>query len=150
MYAHPRNLDDARLRKLAAKGVVRVNSYPGYLIDTEATAERKAAEESLEKELGGWDGMTMAQGKALAVKMKALDEKYPVHKATLDDFFEHLQHLLDVAGPEHVGIGMDWDGGGGVEGMQSVADLPKITAWLLRKGYSEQQIAGIWAATCCG
>ena len=51
---------------------------------------------------------------------------------------------VDVAGPEHVGIGMDWDGGGGVEGMQSVADLPKITAWLLRKGYSEQQIANIW------
>ena len=145
VYAHPRNLDDARLRKLAAKGgVVQVNSYPGYLIDTQASAERKAAEAALEKELGGWDGMTMAQGKALAVKMKALDGKYPVRKATLDDFFAHLQHLLDVAGPEHVGIGMDWDGGGGVEGMQSVADLPKITAWLLRKGYSEQQIAGIW------
>lgn len=145
VYAHPRNLDDARLRKLAVKGgVVQVNSYQGYLIDTQASAERKAAEAALEKELGGWDGMTMAQGKALAVKMKALDGKYPVRKATLDDFFEHLQHLLDVAGPEHVGIGMDWDGGGGVEGMQSVADLPKITAWLLRKGYSEQQIAGIW------
>jgi membrane dipeptidase len=43
-----------------------------------------------------------------------------------------------------VGIGMDWDGGGGVEGMEDVSDLPKITAWLLRKGYTEQQIAGIW------
>lgn len=39
---------------------------------------------------------------------------------------------------------MDWDGGGGVEGMEDVSDLPRITAWLLRKGYTKQQIAGIW------
>ncbi|MFA4462553.1 membrane dipeptidase, partial [Xanthomonas perforans] len=42
------------------------------------------------------------------------------------------------------GIGMDWDGGGGVVGLEDVSDLPRITAWLLRKGYTEQQIAGIW------
>ena len=145
VYDHPRNLDDARLRKLAAKGgVVQVNSYPGYLIDARPSPERKAAEAALEKDYADWDRLTMAQGAELAARQKALDDAYPVRKATLDDFFAHLQHLLDVAGPEHVGIGMDWDGGGGVEGMQSVADLPRITAWLLRKGYSEQQIAGIW------
>jgi membrane dipeptidase len=55
-----------------------------------------------------------------------------------------VEHVLKLIGPEHVGIGMDWDGGGGVEGMEDVSDLPKITAWLLRKGYTEQQIAGIW------
>ena len=49
-----------------------------------------------------------------------------------------------MVGPEHVGIGMDWDGGGGVDGLEDIAPLPRITAWLLRKGYSEEQIAGIW------
>ncbi|MEE7561012.1 membrane dipeptidase, partial [Xanthomonas sp. Kuri4-2] len=75
----------------------------------------------------------------------ALDARYPVRRATLDDFFAHLEHVLALIGPEHVGIGMDWDGGGGVEGLADVADLPKITAWLLRKGYSEAQIAAIWS-----
>lgn len=145
VHDHPRNLDDARVRKLAAKGgVIQVNSYHGYLIDTGASAERQAAEAALEARLGGWDGMTIAQGAELSAGLAALDGQYPVRKATLDDFFAHLEHLLDVAGPEHVGIGMDWDGGGGVEGLQDVSELPKITAWLLRKGYSEAQIAGIW------
>lgn len=39
---------------------------------------------------------------------------------------------------------MDWDGGGGVVGLEDVSKLPRITAWLLHKGYTEQQIAGIW------
>lgn len=147
IYDHPRNLDDARLRRLAAKGgVIQVNSYGGYLIDSGASAERKQAEEQLMQAFGGdWESLTIAQGAELTRRQRELDRQYPVRQATLDDFFAHLEHLLQVAGPEHVGIGMDWDGGGGVEGMRSVADLPKITAWLLRKGYSERQIAGIWS-----
>ena len=64
--------------------------------------------------------------------------------ASLDDFFAHFEHILKVVGPEHVGIGLDWDGGGGLSDLPDVSQLPKITAWLLRKGYTEQQIAGIW------
>ncbi len=145
VFDHPRNIDDARLRKLAAKGgVIQVNAYGGYLIDTAASDERKAAEEALERKFSGWDHMTIADGAALTKAMTELDAKYPVRKATEDDYFAHLEHILKVVGPEHVGIGMDWDGGGGVVGINDVAALPRITAWLLRKGYSEQQIAGIW------
>ncbi|MCW4455330.1 dipeptidase [Flavobacterium sp. MXW15] len=145
VYDHPRNLDDARLRRLAAAGgVVQVNAYGGYLLDPQATPERKAAEDALEKRLGGWTHMDMAAGEELARGMAEIDRQHPVRKATQDDFFRHLEHILGVVGPEHVGIGMDWDGGGGVTGLEDVSDLPKITAWLQRKGYSEQQIAGIW------
>lgn len=145
VYDHPRNLDDNRLRQLAAKGgVVHVNAYGGYLIDTAASDERKAAENALEERLGGWRGMTMASGIELARGYAELDAKYPVRKASEDDFFAHLEHILELVGPEHVAIGMDWDGGGGVDGLEDIAPLPRITAWLLRKGYSEEQIAGIW------
>ena len=134
-----------RQRKLAAKGgVIQVNAYGGYLIDTAASDERKAAEEALERKFSGWDHMTIAEGAELTKAMAELDARYPVRKATEDDYFAHLEHILKVVGPEHVGIGMDWDGGGGVVGINDVAALPRITAWLLRKGYSEQQIAGIW------
>ncbi|MBN6152062.1 dipeptidase [Xanthomonas sp. AmX2] len=142
---HPRNLDDARLKVLARHGgVIQLNSYGGYLIDTHASPERTAAEKALSDKYGDGEHLKIADGTRLAEEMKALDARYPVKHATLDDFFAHLEHVLALVGPEHVGIGMDWDGGGGLDGMEDVSDLPKITAWLLRKGYSERQIAGIW------
>lgn len=145
IYDHPRNLDDARLRQLAAKGgVIQANAYGGYLVDEAASKERKQAEKEIEQRLGGWENMTMAKGVELARAMEELDKRHPRRRATLDDFFEHFEHILKVVGPEHVGIGMDWDGGGGLPGMEDASDLPKITAWLQRKGYSEAQIAGIW------
>jgi len=146
IYNHPRNLDDARLKKLAkAGGVIQVNAYGGYLIDTGKTEARGQAEDALMKQLGGdYDGLTIAQGVALKQGLDALDARYPLRKATLDDFFAHFEHILKVVGPEHAGIGLDWDGGGGLADLPDVTQLPKITAWLLRKGYSEKQIAGIW------
>lgn len=146
VYAHPRNIDDARLRTLAAKGgVIQVNSYSGYLIDAPKSEARKQAETALRQEYGDGEALTPERQAQFRGAWHALDEKYPVKRATLADFFTHLDHILDVVGPEHVGIGMDWDGGGGVQDMESVADLPRITAHLLDKGYSEQQIAGIWS-----
>jgi membrane dipeptidase len=146
VFDHPRNLDDARLRQLAAKGgVIQVNAYGGYLLDETPSPERKQAEEDLEKRLGGWDGMPIEKGVELARGMAELDRRLPRRRATLDDFFVHFAHLLDVVGPDHVGIGMDWDGGGGLPGMTDVTDLPKITAWLQRRGLSDAQIANIWS-----
>lgn len=146
IYNHPRNLDDVRLRQLAkAGGVIQVNAYGGYLIDTGKTDARKHAEEALMTRIGtGYDDLSMAQGEALKAGLDELDKQLPLRKATLDDFFAHLEHILGVVGPEHVGIGLDWDGGGGLADLQDVSELPKITAWLLRKGYTEQQIADIW------
>lgn len=146
VFNHPRNLDDTRLRQLAAKGgVIQANAYGGYLVDETKSAERKQAEEELEKRLGGWENMTMAKGVELRTAMAELDQKYPRRKATLDDFFQHFGHMLDVVGPDHVGIGMDWDGGGGVTGMEDAADLPKITAWMQRRGLTDTQIGNIWS-----
>ncbi len=146
IYNHPRNLDDARLKQLAkAGGVIQVNAYGGYLIDTGKSEARKAAETALMAQLGtDYDGMSIPQGVALKKGLEEIDQRIPLRKATLDDFFAHFEHILNVVGPEHVGIGLDWDGGGGLADLPDVSQLPKITAWLLRKGYSEKQIAGIW------
>src|SRR3546814_12620379 len=57
----------------------------------------------------------------------------------------HMLHALKVAGPDHVGIGLDWDGGGGVVGLDAVLDLPKITAALLKAGYSAADVQKIWS-----
>lgn len=65
-------------------------------------------------------------------------------KACLDDFINHLCHMIEVAGIDHVGIGTDFDGGGGVKGCRGDNDLIRITVKLLEKGYSEEDIAKIW------
>jgi membrane dipeptidase len=65
-------------------------------------------------------------------------------RATLDDFLQHLFHALEVAGVDHVGIGGDMDGGGGVEGLEDVSEYPKITLALLRHGLSEADVEKIW------
>ena len=53
-------------------------------------------------------------------------------------------NLLDLVGPDHVGVGCDWDGGGGVAGMEDVAAIPKITERLVKLGYTERQLAAFW------
>ena len=57
---------------------------------------------------------------------------------------QHVTHALDLVGPDHVGIGADWDGGGGVIGMEDVSSLPKITERLLKAGYTEAQLSNFW------
>jgi len=56
----------------------------------------------------------------------------------------HLLHALKLVGPDHVGIGLDWDGGGGVTGMEDVAGIPEISKRLLAAGYTEHDLAKIW------
>jgi len=65
--------------------------------------------------------------------------------ATLDDFMEHLQHCINVAGIDHVGISCDFDGGGGGWGLNGDNDAINVTVRLLEAGYSDQDIAKIWS-----
>ena len=60
------------------------------------------------------------------------------------DVIDHIDHIVKVAGIDHVGIGTDFDGGGGVIGCEGDNDLIQITCKLLERGYSEQDIAKIW------
>ena len=145
IYEHPRNIDDARIRRLAGKGgVIQVNAYGGYLIPIEQSDARKAALEALDDRFGPQESLDASRVAEYLRERDAIDAEFPIAEATFDDYMKHLLHILQVAGPQHVGIGADWDGGGGVAGLEDVSDLPKITQALLDAGYSEQDIAGIW------
>ena len=65
-------------------------------------------------------------------------------KASLSDAIRHIDHLVEVAGIDHVGIGSDFDGGGGIIGCQGDNDLIQITVKLIERGYSAEDIAKIW------
>lgn len=145
IYEHPRNIDDARIRALAAKGgVIHVNAYSGYLVPVPKIPQRDAEMEAVEKRFGEYSKLTPTQIQQWRHDQADIDRKYPVPRANLDDYMRHLLHILKVAGPEHVGIGADWDGGGGVAGLEDVSALPRITERLLAAGYSEQDVRNIW------
>lgn len=64
--------------------------------------------------------------------------------ADIDDLIEHIEHCIKVAGIDHVGIGSDFDGGGGIIGVEGSNNMIRITEKLLEKGYSEEELAKIW------
>jgi membrane dipeptidase len=140
MFDHPRNLDDDRMRKLArAGGVMQLNSL--YLEPFNNDADRNA----LQKRQEEFQTLTPADQRKLLRDAAALDAKRPYVSATFDMFMNSLLHAIKVMGVDHVGIGADWDGGGGVLGMEDVTALPRITARLRQAGYSEDDIAKIWS-----
>lgn len=144
VFDHPRNIDDAHLKALAAAGgVIQINSV--YVKGLKQSPEREAAMKALEAKYPEDKKLTAAERQAMLAERHALDARYPELRATFDDVMANLFHALQVAGVDHVGIGLDWDGGGGVTGLEDIADLPKITKALLAAGYSEADVAKIWS-----
>jgi len=80
-----------------------------------------------------------------AAELRAIREKYAEPRATFDDYMAHMLHALKLIGPDHVGVGADWDGGGGVVGMEDCASNWKITARLLDSGFGEADLRQIWS-----
>lgn len=146
VYDHPRNIDDDRLRALAAKGgVIQMNAYGAYLRAIKPNPERDKALRALFASRGEGP-MTAAQRASFLGKRQEIDRLYPeADKPGFDDFMAHMIHALKIIGPDHVGIGLDWDGGGGVKGMEDVSSIPRITQALLTAGYSEADIEKIWS-----
>jgi membrane dipeptidase len=147
IYDHPRNIDDDHLKALAAKGgVIQMNAYGAYLRASEPNPERQKALMALFGEIREGAKILADKRVQLLAKRQEIDHLYPdTDKPTFDDFLAHLLHALKVVGPDHVGIGLDWDGGGGVVGMEDVLALPKITAALVKAGYAEANIQKIWS-----
>jgi membrane dipeptidase len=145
IYNHPRNIDDAHLKALAAHGgVIQINAYSSYMIDQPHIPERDAALGGLMKQMTAPGKRTEAQTVALIAAKAEIDRKWPVKRATFDDYMKHMLHAIQVAGIDHVGVSGDFDGGGGLEGLDDVAAYPKITAALLKAGYSKDDIAKVW------
>jgi membrane dipeptidase len=164
-----RNLTDDQLKALAKNGgVVQMVALASYLKPD--PPEKRDAVAKLREELGlparggrggagagapgGGRGAAPAPmtddqraeyGKKMAQfqeRMKAIDATYP--GATLKDFVDHLDHAVKVAGIDHVGIGTDFDGGGGIPGFADDTEAPNVTIELVRRGYTEAQIRKIW------
>lgn len=146
VYDHPRNIDDARLLKLAASGgVIQMNALGTYLTKLNTSPERGKAYGALFRSLAGQDRSDPDVNARFLKKRREIDALYPADMAQFEDYMRHFLHVLELIGPNHVGIGADWDGGGGVAGMNDVADVDKITERLLEEGYSREDLEKIWS-----
>jgi len=147
VFDHPRNISDEFLKEIAAQGgVIQINAYSGYLEQLEDSPERRAALEGLKTEFDGVEPAT-ADPDTVArymARMGEINAEFPPPRSSFEKFMEHMLRALELVGPDHVGMGADWDGGGGVEGMEDVSFLPKVTEGLLAEGYSEEDLAKIW------
>lgn len=145
IYDHPRNRDDARLQRLAEHGgVIQMNAFGSYLRPVPQPPGRVTALRALREEFGSLLGMNPEQVATMAERRREIDRDFPIDHPDLDDYMAHVLHVLELIGPDHVGIGADWDGGGGIEGMWDVAAQPKITQRLIEAGYSEADLEKIW------
>lgn len=147
VYDHPRNITDEFLKQIADQGgVIQINAYSGYLEELEDSPERRAALEELKTEFDGVNPFTAdEETKARYMeRMQAINAEFPPPRSTFEKFMEHMLRALELVGPDHVGMGADWDGGGGVIGMEDVSFLPKVTERLLAEGYTEEDLEKIW------
>ncbi len=138
---HPRNMSDAMLRALAENGgVVMINFYPAYIDEDTTRATTTWFAEH---------GPALAKGRAehaddpaaQAKAFRAYLEAHPVPQTSLDVLLDHFDHAIAVAGPDHVGLGADWDGVISMPvGMEDVSKLPDLTAGLLARGHSPETL----------
>ena len=140
LNAHPRNVPDDVLVRIAEKdGLVMIN-FGSYFVDAKIT-ERHAAYKAEELRLE-----TLNPGDPQAVKdgMKAWLADNPLWTVPLGELADHFDHVREIAGVDHVGIGSDYDGIGALpKGMEDVAGYPTLLVELMRRGWSREDIAKV-------
>jgi len=142
---NPRNLNDDMLRALAANnGVVQMCILSDYVKKPLPNPERDSVRLAVRKKYNNFQDLTDAQWEVASAEWHTIDEKYPHQLATVSDVVDHIDYMVKIAGIDHVGIGTDFDGGGGVEGCKDVSQMGNITLELVKRGYSEKDIKKIW------
>lgn len=162
---HSRNLDDEQLQWLKENGgVIQTVAFTSYVDKEKHEAYNKAVRDIYSEVgekmdftlVGGWDdlrAMEEDERKAYLEKyeqVKLMSEpqieklKETVPPVDVSDFVDHIDYLVEKIGIEHVGISSDFDGGGGIEGWQDASETFNITLELVKRGYTEDQIALLW------
>lgn len=142
---HDRNMTDEMLRLMAKNGgVVQLTMLAAYLRDTPPNPERDSAMAALRSNMKPASEMTEDERTAMRQSFSELNEKFPDPPATVKHVVDHIDHIVKIAGIDHVGIGCDFDGGGGIEGVFDASEVMNITIELVRRGYTEEEIQKIW------
>ncbi|GAB3254028.1 dipeptidase [Larkinella harenae] len=138
----PRNMTDEMIKALAAKGgVIQVNFVSDYL--RKPSDEHRQALNAVRMSGVGRVVTPELQAK-LDAKADSIQKRYAYERASVADLVKHIDYIVRLVGVDHVGIGSDFDGGGGVNGLEDVSQIEALTLALVKRGYSEKDIAKIW------
>jgi membrane dipeptidase len=144
---HVRDMTDDMIKALAAKGgVIQINYEKSFIDQAYKDASDKlsggvvAMIDQLKKKCGDDEACI---GKTMAEQEKQAIAEGKLPHVSWERIIDHIDHVVKLVGPDHVGLGSDFDGASMPEGMEDCSKLPKITEALLRKGYSEDDIRKI-------
>lgn len=139
---HWRNMNDDMIRTLAKNGgVIQINFVPDFLKkpnEQHAVSIKELRMKMMRAET------TAEEQKVIEQELKKLKEKYKSDIPTVKEAVDHIEHVIKLVGIDHVGIGMDMDGGGQLQECKDVSEIKNITIELLRRGYSAKDIKKIW------
>jgi membrane dipeptidase len=141
---HPRNVPDDVLRSLAKKdGVVMVNFYSAYVSSDFSRWKADRAAEVARYNSPPSTGLYIGDPERANAALAVWDEAHPKPVPNINSVADHIDHVVKIAGIDHVGIGSDFDGVGGETpaGLSSVADYPNLFAELARRGWSDEMLA---------
>jgi membrane dipeptidase len=138
-YNHPRNLDEDRLRQLAAKGGAMCISTI-FLSEMHMSPEKAALFAKYENA----GALSPDEQAALVKRWRELDQTEQAWDADFETYMKMVLRAIEVGGVDHICFGADWDGGGGLKGIEDITALPKVTARLKAAGYSDADLAKMW------
>ena len=160
---HSRNLDDEQIRAMGTNdGVIQLVAFNSYVkCDPKKDAERNRirtdAIAAMRTEFGitataqadvraQIDALPTERRNAYLAKQEEIISRRTLGDtpATIADFIDHIDYVVKMIGIEHVGIASDFDGGGGVDGWRNATETFNVTLEMVRRGYTEEQIAKIW------
>jgi membrane dipeptidase len=141
----PRNMDDEQLLALKENGgVIQITSVPSFV--KVASAEKEEAMSALGQEMGvtswqAYQALSEEEQEEYQRRRREIEQRWPT---TLAEFVDHIDYAVNLIGIDHVGIGSDFDGGGGVQGWADASETFNVTLELTRRGYSDEDIRKLW------
>ena len=142
---NPRNLSDELLLELKENGgVIQMCILSAYLKTPAPNPQRDSARSAVREKHGNFYELDEEGKAAFMVDWLSVDDNFPRELATVKDAVDHIDHVVELIGIDHVGIGTDFDGGGGIEDCFDVSQMGNITLELVKRGYSSKEIKKIW------
>jgi len=143
---HHRNMNDEMIKALAKNGgVIQICLLDDYVKDPDSTSLHFQKKQELRKIYNTlFDSMTEDQKQEFRKAWTDVDKEYPKKLPTVRDLVDHIDYVKNLVGIDYVGIGSDFDGGGGLSDCQDVGQFPNITREMLTRGYTEEEIIKVW------
>ncbi|MBL1215320.1 MAG: membrane dipeptidase [Ignavibacteriae bacterium] len=142
---HPRNMTDEMIKTLAKNGgVIQIAFYSDYIKKTKPNPQRDSARQALRDKYNNFKDLSDEEHAAASNEWIEIDRIYQKDLATVSELVDHIDHVANLVGIDHVGLGSDFDGGGELEDCYDVTAIGNVTHELVKRGYSDKEIEKIW------